>query len=219
VLSVEPSDGVMFTAYREVSDGSQPRTESDHVVAREAHGDVVTEPPRNQETSGRPASAATTRPTRWFDVLNRLWWKARQRRVVYLMVFCLCFLAAAGESTHGGIAFSMRLTPRPAIFTVVILESLRVESASISGGIRAIVLAIFCTPLVTYVCVTVVVIFRILRAALIDNQLDSQAHWDAYRGVMINVIEGCVVYPAILLNIIRAHSQGYGSQNAVSDLC
>ena len=115
--------------------------------------------------------------------------------------------------------FSMWLKPRPAIFTVVILESVRVESASISGGIRAIVLTIFSVPLVTYVCVTAVVVFRILRAALIDNRLDSQARWDAYRGVIIKVIEGCVMYPAILLNIIRAHSQRYSSQNAVSDLC
>jgi len=67
MLLIEPSDGVVFTAYREVSDGSQPRTESDHVVAREAHGDVVTEPPRNQETSGRPASAATTRPLSYWN--------------------------------------------------------------------------------------------------------------------------------------------------------
>ena len=61
------------------------------------------------------------------------------------------------------------------------------------------------------------VIFRILRVGLTDSQLTPRARWDSYRGAIVNVIEGCVVFPVLLLNIINACSQYYGSQNAVSE--
>jgi hypothetical protein len=46
-------------------------------------------------------------------------------------------------------------------------------------------------------------------SGLTDDQLAPQARWDTYCGVIMDIIEGCVVFPVFLLNIINACTQYY----------
>jgi hypothetical protein len=99
------------------------------------------------------------------------------------------------------------------------LGSSQVRSASItSGGFRATLLATFSVPLITDVCVAAMAILRIFRVRLTDNQLALQARWETHCGTIMDIIEGCVVFPVSLLNIINACTQYYDSQNAVSNI-
>ena len=86
----------------------------------------------------------------------------------------------------------------------------------ISGGIQAVVLAVFSASLASYVCVTGAVIFRICKVQT-DSRLAPQAHFDAYHGSVTDAIGGCALYQVILLHILRAFSQPHDGQNVVSD--
>ena len=99
------------------------------------------------------------------------------------------------------------------------LEFSQARLASItSGGFRAALLAISSALLITDVYITAMGVFRVIRIGLTDSQLAPQTCWDTYRGAIMDIIESCVVFPVFLLNTISAHSQYYGSQNAVSEL-
>lgn len=60
------------------------------------------------------------------------------------------------------------------------------------------------------------IVFRICQVERIADQLASQACWGIYRGVLMNVVEGYVIYPTIILEIFRVYSQHRGGQNTVS---
>jgi hypothetical protein len=61
------------------------------------------------------------------------------------------------------------------------------------------------------------IVFRICQVERTTNQLALQVCWGAYRGVLMNVVEGCAIYPTIILEIFRAYSQHRGGLNTVSD--
>jgi hypothetical protein len=79
-------------------------------------------------------------------------------------------------------------------------------------------MATFIAPFVTNLCVTAMVIFRACQVERPTNQLPSQPCWQAYRGAIMNAIEGCVILLVIVLNVLSAYSQRDSEQNTVSDI-
>ena len=82
---------------------------------------------------------------------------------------------------------------------------------STSGDIQVIILMIFS------VHVMATAIFRICQAEGANSQSASQAYRETHRGVVVGAVVDCVVYPAVLINILGTRSQHYDGQNAVSD--
>ncbi|KAF9791221.1 hypothetical protein BJ322DRAFT_436637 [Thelephora terrestris] len=120
------------------------------------------------------------------------------RRVLYLFIFVLSFIAAATT------------------FAVVVLKVSQTRSKSLlSGGTQAIVLAIFSTPSSTNVFATVVLIFRAFYDARAEDQSDPQACLETHRILIMNVIEACVLYPAIVFNFIEARVHLDPQQNTL----
>lgn len=103
-----------------------------------------------------------------------------------------------------------------AIFAVIILKISRAKLASpLSGGTQGIVLGIFSTPFLNRVFLTAVFISRAVRGVQTGNQSEPQAHWDIREPIM-EAIEASVVYPTILLNILKAHSEFHVERIIVS---
>lgn len=89
-------------------------------------------------------------------------------------------------------------------------------SGFLSGGIQGIVLGVFSTPFVTRLFVTVVFISGLFRGARTGNELDPQPREGEIHELMMEVIEASVLYPAIILNVLEAHSESDAEQKIVS---
>ena len=109
--------------------------------------------------------------------------------------------------------FSRYNLPCLATFVVVVIELSRAISTNVtSGGFRAVFLEILAD-----LCVVAVVISRIFQVGPTENQLASQG-WGTCCGLVMSVIGDCVVFPAIMINVIRVCSLYYLGQNTVSAL-
>lgn len=84
-----------------------------------------------------------------------------------------------------------------------------------SGSIKTIVLAILSTPFTTNAFATVVITFRAFSDAREEDWSDPQALLETYRKLIMKAIEACMLYPAILLNFLKARLQLDSGQNTV----
>jgi hypothetical protein len=101
---------------------------------------------------------------------------------------------------------------------VIVLKFSRAKLAGfLSGGAQGIVLGIFSTPFLTRVFLTAVFISRAVRGGQTGNQLDPQGGLGEIREAILEAIEASVVYPAILLNDLKAHSEFEVERDTVSD--
>ena len=101
---------------------------------------------------------------------------------------------------------------------VIVLKIYQATFTSIfSGGIQAIVLAIFSTPSIANAFAAIVLPLRVFRDAQGNDQSDSQARLKTCRELIMKAIEACVMYPAILLNFLRLRLHLDPGQDAVRD--
>ena len=90
-------------------------------------------------------------------------------------------------------------------------------TSTFSGGIQAIVLAIFSPPFMAGAFATIVSFFRVFRNAQGDDQSDPQARLETCRELIMEAIQACVMYPAIILNFLGVHLQLNPEQDVVRD--
>jgi hypothetical protein len=67
----------------------------------------------------------------------------------------------------------------------------------------------------THLFVSVIFISRVFRNAQKENQLDPRTRWQI-RGLIMVAIEASVLYPAILLNVLKARSKSSAERTTVS---
>lgn len=183
-------------------------------------------PLKLQQTNTRIWGVAAVELLQWvidsdlthvLNLLCKIRWprEALWKRVLYFLIYGLCFAASTGKPAYRGLSFSLQLTCL-ATFVVIVLKISQARlSNSLSSGTQGIVLGIFSTP---FAFISAVFISRVIRGAQTGSQLDPQAqHWEI-RGLVMEVIEASVLYPAIVLNVLKARSEFDAEQDVVSDL-
>jgi hypothetical protein len=101
---------------------------------------------------------------------------------------------------------------------VIVMKVSQIKSVDLfPGGTRTAALVIFATPFTTSAIATAAFISRVFGGAQPEDQSDPQVRLETYRGLIMKVIEACVLYPAILLNLLRMFPQIDSEQNAVRE--
>lgn len=60
-------------------------------------------------------------------------------------------------------------------------------------------------------------VFGICQVERGGSQLTPRTQWEAHRGLIVNFVEGCVLYQVVLLSLPRVGPWHHAGQNAVSD--
>ena len=108
--------------------------------------------------------------------------------------------------------------PFPATFTVIVFKISKAKLTNFpSGGAQTIVLATFSAPLIKDIIVMTMSFCQGSWNSRKKDGLGHQAYLEAYREQIMKAIEGCVLYSAIVLNVLRVSLQLDSGEEKVRD--